>query len=344
MIIKPILSLLIAIPLLFGCRGEKVNSNFNVKFEPPDGKILVFIGQDNESVGGNDRFKNGYVDNIETPAGITHYIGIDTTDKNGLVRGLNIESTWGAGPMCLKYYLDSPTLINSVIHLSIAMTNNLKGVAEGTYDNQIDELAKTLKNYDQFPFIIRIGYEFDGEWNDYDSTNFKKAFRRIVDHLRTEQVENFATCMAASSFLVPISSWRAYYPGDNYVDWLGYSYWGGNPNSDTLDSFIFAKEKNKPLFIAEIAPRGHYIKSLKNGKVLWDTWYKDFFNHVSSNLDYVKAISYINCDWDVQEMWDGWGDSRIQANNYIKSKWVDMINNKLFINADDNPYKQINFK
>ena len=330
--------------IFISCNNRKSETKYNVKYEPPNGKVIVFVGQDNESVGGNNRFNNGYVDHIGVPSGITHYIGIDTTNANGLVRGLNIESTWGAGPMCLKYYLDSPTLKNSIIHLSISMTNNLAGVANGIYDQQINEVAVTLKKYNNFPFIIRIGYEFDGEWNSYDPLNYKNAFRRIVDNLRAADVKNFATCMASSSFLIPVSTWEEYYPGDEYVDWLGYSYWGGNPNSDTLAAFNFAKQKNKPLFIAEIAPRGHYIKNLESGQDLWNTWYTDFFNHVSNNLEYVKAISYINCDWDIQEMWDGWGDSRIQANDYIKNNWLVKINNEMFINADDEPFKQIKFR
>jgi hypothetical protein len=42
-------------------------------FEPPDGKVLVFIGQDNESVGGTENHRRGYADRVGAPAGITHY-------------------------------------------------------------------------------------------------------------------------------------------------------------------------------------------------------------------------------------------------------------------------------
>lgn len=177
--------------VFISCNNHKSETKYNVKYEPPNGKVIVFVGQDNESVGGNNRFNNCYVDHIGIPSGITQYIRIDTTNANGLVRELNIESIW-----------------------------------------------------------------------------------------------------------------EAYYPGDEYVYCLGYSYWGRNPNSDTLAAFNFAEQKNKPLFIAEIAPRGHCIKNPKSGQDLWNKWYTDFFNHVSNNLEYVKATSYINCDWDIQEMWE----------------------------------------
>ena len=62
------------------------------KYEPPAGKVLVFVGQDNASVGGNDRFTDGYVDYVGVPAGITHYIGIGGTTEEGLIPGLSVES------------------------------------------------------------------------------------------------------------------------------------------------------------------------------------------------------------------------------------------------------------
>jgi len=40
------------------------------KYEPPQGRVLVFIGQDNKSVGGNGPYVDGYVDKVVVPAGI----------------------------------------------------------------------------------------------------------------------------------------------------------------------------------------------------------------------------------------------------------------------------------
>ena len=47
---------------------------YAARFTPPPGKILVFAGQDNESTGGTLKHRDGYVDNIGIPAGITHYV------------------------------------------------------------------------------------------------------------------------------------------------------------------------------------------------------------------------------------------------------------------------------
>lgn len=51
------------------CTNKKSSVNY-AKFEPEDGKCLVFIGQDMEAIGGIEG-KEGYVNFFGTPAGIT---------------------------------------------------------------------------------------------------------------------------------------------------------------------------------------------------------------------------------------------------------------------------------
>lgn len=328
--------------LLISLSCARFGEDDRAKYEPPDGKVLVFAGQDNASVGGNAHFDDGYVEHIGIPAGITHYIGLKYGDGDSIINGLSIESTWGAGPMCLKYYLESPELKDAIIHLSIDMVDAEEDVAKGNLDYKIYEIADVMEKYSDRPFLIRIGYEFDGSWNHYDSTYFKKAFCRIVDLLKQKNISNFATVFAASSFVVDYQLWENYYPGDDYVDWCGYSYWEGNPKDGS--SLKFARDHNKPVFIAEIAPRGYFIDD-EDGKKLWDTWYTTLFEHIQDNMDVVRAISYINCDWDSQPMWHGknWGDTRLEINEYVKEKWLQKMTESTFINSDNDVFTLIGF-
>jgi hypothetical protein len=315
----------------------------------PQGKVIVFVGQDNASVGGNSCFNNGYVDNVCVPGGITHYVYMGEEWKNnfgytldvGHIDGLYSETTWGASPMCMKYYLDSPVLNNCVMHMSISMEGNSEDkVADGSFDYLIDELIRLLKEYNDTPFLLRIGYEFEGSWNGYDPENFKGAFIRIVDKLRAAKVNNFATVMASSSFNTPYETWQLYYPGDEYVDWVGYSYWEGN--STDGGSLRFARDHKKPVFIAESTHKTHYLNK-EDGRQVWDKWFVTFFQHIEDNIDVVRAVSYINADWDAQPMWDGWGDTRIEANEYIKKLWLKKMQDAMFINAADAPFQHIGF-
>lgn len=317
------------------------------RFEPPAGKVLVFVGQDNASVGGTEKFTNGYVDKVGVPGGITHYVyfsegwtnSFQRTFAKGSVGGLNTETEWAAGPMHLKAYLDSPKLASCVMHVSISMEGNCEDkVADGSFDHLIAEFVKFIADHPKHPFLIRIGYEFDGGWNGYDPDNFKKAFQRIVDALRAKKLTNFATVMASSGMEGP-GQWERYWPGDDYVDWVGYSFWGNNGS----EALAFARKVGKPVFIAESTPRGTFFDKEDHEKI-WNNWFETYFKHINDNIDIIRAISYINTDWDAQDMWDGWGQTRIETAPLIKTRWLEKMAEPRFVNAADKPFELIGFK
>ena len=319
------------------------------KFEPPKGKVLMFVGQDNEAVGGTSKWTNGYVDHVGVPAGVTHYVYFTEEKTNafgfsfdkGTIDGLAKETTWGAGPMCMECYLQSDKLKNSIVHLSISMEFGSEDeIARGEHDHLIKELAEYLARYQQVPFLIRIGYEFDGAWNDYDTENFKLAWRRIVDGLRAKQLGNFATVMASSRRHISLDTWQNYWPGDEYVDWIGYSYWANNePHAVTLD---FAREKGIPVFIAETTPRGFWLNKT-DVNLIWGDWFEILFDHIEENIDIIKAVSYINTNWDAQPMWTGWGDTRIESNAKLKKRWMEQMNKPEYVHQTDGTYELIKF-
>ena len=318
------------------------------KFAPPVGQVLVFAGQDNASVGGTAQYGDGYVNNVGVPAGITHYVyfsegwtnDFGRTFEKGSVAGLQEETEWASGPMHQKAYVDSPMLDRCVMHVSIAMEGNCEDkVADGSFDHLIAEFVDFISDHPEHPFLIRIGYEFDGSWNDYDPDNYKKAFRRIVDALRAAKLSNYATVFASSSSVKP-GQFEEYDPGADYYDWVGYSWWGGD--DDGLPALDYARKTGKPVFIAEATPRGHFFEK-ENHEQIWNTWFKKFFHHIEQNQDVIRAVSYINADWDSQEMWDGWGHSRIETAPLIKQRWLEKMANPMFINASDKPFELIGF-
>ena len=318
------------------------------KFAPESGKVLVFAGQDNASVGGTAEYRDGYVDNVGVPGGITHYVyfsegwtnGFDRTFAEGEVAGLNRETEWASGPMHQKAYLESAILKRCVMHVSIAMEGNCEDkVADGSFDHLIAEFVDFVAAYPDRPFLIRIGYEFDGSWNDYDPENFKLAFRRIVDALRARKLQNFATVFASSSS-VKAGQFEEYDPGANYYDWVGYSWWGGE--KDGQPALDFARSVGKPVFIAEATARGHYFGK-EDAEVLWNDWFTTFFKHIDDNIDVIRAISYINADWDSQDMWDGWGQTKLESAPLLKQRWLERMADPMFINAIDKPLQHIGF-
>jgi hypothetical protein len=117
------------------------------------------------------------------------------------------------------------------------------------------------------------------------------------------------------------------------VDWLGYSYFNHNAGKNAL---TFAREVNKPVFVAEATPKGTFLDR-EEGEKAWNKWYRPFFKSIEKNKDVIHAISYINADWDAQPMWDNWGNTRLEANDFVKEKWLQEMKKPMYINAEDKP-------
>jgi len=109
-------------------------------------------------------------------------------------------------------------------------------------------------------------------------------------------------------------------------------------------AFDIAREKNKPIFISETTPRHRYLdENLHISAMHWEDWFQPFFDHIEENQDVVKAISYINADWDAESMWSHWGDTRVQVNPLILERWMEKMSQPTYVNRSDKPYEIIGF-
>ena len=219
----------------------------------------------------------------------------------------------------------------------------------------------------------------------YDNTsNYIRAYQNIVDGLRARGVDNVAyvwqSCASPIDNILEghkedINDW---YPGDNYVDWVGMS-WFLLPNETapvggTVSTQIelanevidFAKAQSKPVMIAEATPQGYHISGqynanissvwdgdagenriAKSGQQIWNEWFVPFFNFIEGNQDSIKAVSYINANWDSQGSWgppypEGfWGDARVEANSLIRGNWTNELNESIWIHGSSNLLDQL---
>ncbi len=254
-----------------------------------------------------------------------------------------------------------------------------EGLGKGESDEEISRLGKFIARVGK-PVFVRIGYEFDGIWNTAyaDAVAYKKAFRRVTEVLRKQGVQNFATVWQASASPVDdleekkqenIADW---YPGDDVVDWMALS-WFLNPGYQSPFSAIkvtqgalaeellaFARSHQKPVMIAESAPQGYDLKNCTRRNItalldgpagrdtlqltpqqIWNDWYKPYFNFIEGNKSVIKAVAYINANWDGQKMWgppyDGcyWGNSRVQDNEYISREWKKEISKNNWLHGSE---------
>lgn len=312
------------------------------KFEPKNGKILVFAGQDSEALGGTKNYTDGYLDHFEIPAGITLYTNLSPGDQSyayflkGL-DGVKTKANWGAGDSCAQCFIDDERYKNTMLAIGLSMVNHEKNVAKGKHDNLIKELAIWIKHTKR-PVFLRIGYEFDGwDWNNYKRKDYLKAWKRIHTIFKKLKVDNVAFVWQSKGTGSSQKVLEDWYPGDDYVDWCGYSYFH-NPDDEML---TFARKHNKPVFIAEACPvlkdefSNYHADIKKDPQLIWKNWFVPFFKTIENNADVIKAFSYINIEWKSQPMWNNNFyfknvDSRIQKSNYITKKWLQEINKEKY--------------
>lgn len=124
----------------------------------------------------------------------------------------------------------------------------LQRIIDGEFDDDLKKWAQDAKA-SSIPMMACFGVEVNGEWfcwngswNGGDTTDgygdpsqpdgperFKDAYRHIVDLCRTEGADNITWMFHVNADSRPEADWNrmaSYYPGDEYVDWIGISVYG----------------------------------------------------------------------------------------------------------------------
>lgn len=193
--------------------------------------------------------------------------------------------------------------------------------------------------------FLRLAYEFDAPWNGYNDEDVKEAFKIAKQLIDKAGVANIALVWQSASYPALAYSneiLEAFYPGDEYVDWVGISVFNLDPAYAKLWSCAdpvlqekapseiynlhldFSRRHNKPVMIAESSPQGFNIKEgtvsciwggsdpkaecprgteMIGSQKLWDLWFKKYFALIYANRDVIRAAAYINTNWDEQPMW-----------------------------------------
>jgi len=327
------------------------------KFTPVGDKTMLIIGQDLTSVA-------GYVNSgkFPTPAGVTMY-----TDLYSMA-GLNDITNYGAGDIGLQESMNKYP--NSALSIGFWMReesdgqgedhpNGLTELVNGQHNDKLDKFAAFAKKNTPRPIYLRIGYEFDGPWNNYDPGRYKAGYRYIVDYLNGKDVTNVA-------YVWQSATWGSnapniidnYYPGDKYVDYVGLSFffYSEEYNADNLDYILqYSRNKKKPIMVAEASAQYyefdqgtyHYegITSLGSQKI-WDQYFeKQLIPFIDNNSDVIRALAWINADWQSQPLWSNsgthWGDTRIEADQLISKNWNTYINSGKFLHGGPNLLKDL---
>jgi beta-mannanase len=116
--------------------------------------------------------------------------------------------------------------VPNVPTLSGSPVGTLASGASGAYDASFKTLAKRLVAVGQGNAILRLGWEFNGNWetwsvlNPTDATNYAAFFRRIVTTMRKVSPD-FQYVWNLSDGSGTTSLFEQAYPGNGYVDYIG---------------------------------------------------------------------------------------------------------------------------
>ena len=315
------------------------------RFAPPPGQTLLIIGQELKSVA-------DYVEQCKscpTPAGVTTYLGfydlLSARDGFGGLgedeRGKSApDADWGAGKTSAARMLRAVSALGAGHRAGYIQrsTQRWPGGNRAWRSRRQDRAARRVLHRGERPVYLRIGYEFDGMWNQgYESREtYIAAWRHIVDGLRARAVTNVAFVWQASAS--PIDdileqgrheNIRDWYPGASYVDWVGLS-WFMPPQSEPRASKLkvpgqlelaqevldVARSEHKPVMIAESTPQGYDLTALTHANIspVWDGPAHD--NLVQRTPEqiwrewYVPLFSFIDANRDL-----------IGAFAYINAHW-----------------------
>lgn len=197
---------------------------------------------------------------------------------------------------------------------------SLTALVEGEYDSDLRSWMRDAALVPG-PLLVEFGTEMNGNWfpwsghalgggtvGEYGDPTlhdgpelFVDAYRHLVDIAREEGAHNIIWFLHYNLPPAPPRPWNsfeAYYPGDEYVDWLGISVYGAQvPNtSATPASTLFARyyeelravAPEKPLAVLEFGAHGDENAA---------EWLTDFFDTIENEQYDVDAIALWHSNW-----------------------------------------------
>lgn len=189
---------------------------------------------------------------------------------------------------------------------TVAAPNQRRGIvrqiAKGRYDLYVRRWARDARAYGK-PILMRFMHEMNGSWypwsvdiNGNSAAAFRAAWRRVHDIFRREGATNVGWVFSVDSFAggTPTSRRQLdhFYPGSNYVDWVGLSgfNWGRGPRTRILTfervfrrAYDVIKGYGKPIILAEAGTAANDVTTAP-------TWVRDAMRSTTRRFPRVKAL------------------------------------------------------
>ncbi len=318
--------------------------------EPPDGRVYHGVSPTPQVV-------DAYIASLGDPAiyplveGV--HLGLPGTRPRSLLTNL-------------QAFLDRVGQAGRVPHLSFSFTAgtgqpmDVEIATTDRYDALIEGVARLVAGFPG-PVFVRPGFEFNGPWNGYTPKVYPQAFRKFVEAFRAAGAVNavFIWCYepdGPADFAATEGGEYLWYPGDEYVDWFGLDVFsaahfdpgaplrdrrGGLTPRGRTEAFLeLAREKGKPVYLSEVAAvKIRITPDLADGRADWEAWFEKWFDWLSLHPE-IKGFNIMPQDYRGTR-YDrdyGWGNARIQDNQYLLDRWIAEMRNPRFIHWPEGPF------
>lgn len=204
---------------------------------------------------------------------------------------------------------------------------SLANILAGKWNGYIDAWAESAKRFGH-PFFVSFANEANGSWFPWSGCfyggdkpvpntkpekyegpeTFKKAYRYVVDRVRAKGATNILWVFHVMNYSIPQDTWNyanAYYPGPDYVDWIGLSVYGKQFAEDPWSPFpplldwpyeeVCKLDPRKPIMLAEWGC-GEFPKSGSKSQ-----WIADAFRVMKSKYPRLKAAVFWNERWQNED-------------------------------------------
>ena len=255
--------------------------------------------------------------------------GTDASDIDNYesIIGKNLASVmffinWGNG-IADNFPLTTCNIIDangSVPHITWEpYTTNIQvsifdGILAGNYDSYITSFANSVKSWGK-PLWIRFAHEMNGNWYGWSGffnganlsavSKYTQTWRYVWRKFKEVGATNVAWVWSPGNESIPTSQWNAatnYYPGDDFVNWIGISGYnwftnnGGLPQNRSFDdifSAIYVElskiNSDKPMMISEFAS-----EDFNTGITKKSNWIIDAFLKIKYSYPRIRNYNWFN--------------------------------------------------
>ena len=201
----------------------------------------------------------------------------------------------------------------------------MQRIIDGDFDQDLHAWAQRAKQVG-IPLIVEFGTEVNGNWFPWNGQyngggntkgygdptlpdgpeRFRDAYRHIINICRAEGATDITWVFHVNYDSVPMEPWNtmaAYYPGDDYIDWIGISTYGAQRPGEEWHLFseimdtayleLAAISSEKPLAVLEYG----VVDDPATGNKA--SWIYDALQSVrNGRYPRIKAMSYWHENWE----------------------------------------------